>query len=134
MNAMSADEPTPTQMEIANIEHEIAVLRERLANIEKWANRVVWPSLAAMYLVSFVVAVYGLVTLQWLALGVGLACIAILYYFVTDQIRSTRLIEFVTPLKRGWGMVGYPEDNYALVLEKWIAEREKRLAELRAKS
>lgn len=120
----------PPYMEIANLEHEIAMLREKVGNIEKWAKRVVWPSLIVMFSVVLAIGIYGFVTGEFLAVGIALVCIFILAVLgVTARIK--RLADFASPLGMG-AMVGYPEKSYAIVLEKRIAKREKRLAELKA--
>jgi heme exporter protein D len=119
-------------MEIANLEHEIAMLREKLDNIEKWAKRVVWPSLIVMFSVVLAIGIYGFVTGEFLAVGISLVCIFILAGLGVVA-RTERLADFASPLGKG-AMVGYPEKSYAIVLEKRIAKREKRLAELKAQS
>ncbi|ARQ00894.1 hypothetical protein [Pseudorhodoplanes sinuspersici] len=129
---MSQDQPQlPAYMEIANLEHEIAMLREKLGNIEKWARRVIWPSLIAMFLVVIAIGTYGLFTEEFLAFGIALMCFFILTAFA-HTAWTGRLVDIASPLSRKTGMVGYPEKSYAIVLEKRIAKREKRLAELKA--
>ena len=114
-------------MEIANIEHEIAWLRGKLANIERW-SRIVWPSFALMCAVVLGLGGYSVVAGEMLA--VGLSFVGIVFLVVVGlSIRQNRLIDFAS-LNR-WG---FPELSHAVFLEKAIAKREKRLAELRARS
>lgn len=131
---MSQEQPQlPAYMEIANLEHEIAMLREKLGNIEKWAKRVIWPSLIIMFLIVMAIGIYGLVSGEFLAFGIALMCFCLVAYLAIEAWTG-RLVDIASPLSRGHGMVGYPEKSYAIVLEKRIAQREKRLAELKAQS
>ena len=131
---MGPDEPPPlpAYMEIANLEHEIAMLREKLGNIEKWAKRVVWPSLIVMFVVVLAVGIYGFLTEDFLAVGIALVCFLFLS-FVGVAAHTERLIDFVSTFRPGMG-TGSPKRSYAIFLEKRIAKREKRLAELKAQS
>jgi hypothetical protein len=112
-------------MQIANIEHEIAVMRERLANIERGA-RWLWPSFYMMCLgvacaVGYL-AMKGEMTAVFVAVVAGafLALIAL-------ALRNGRLVDLASLMD-----FGFPERSYAIFLEKGIAEREQRLAELKS--
>jgi hypothetical protein len=124
----SSDRPhtvSAREAEIANIEHEIMLLQERLAQIEKWARIVVWPSFALMCFVVLALGMYGLVASEMLAVGVSFVGIVFLG-LMGSAIRSRRLVDFASSLHI------YPERSYAFFLEKKIADRKRRLAALKA--
>ena len=117
----------PREHEVANLEHELTVLRQRHANLDRAGRTVVYASwvLAPALLLSLAIIMisgnYGL-ALTLLAACVLAALIALLLRLVPDNWWPIYYSE------------SYPYPTHFEFLENAIAEREKRLAELRTGS
>jgi hypothetical protein len=115
-------------MEIANLEHDIAAMRERLQRIER-KSRWIWPFFwlicAAIAAPIAILAFKG----EPLALGLATICgsaLAVLAWC----IRGVRLVDFASA---NFFPHGYRGPSHALFLEGQIADRQRRLGELRSR-
>jgi hypothetical protein len=124
MSTSATDSFLPRHAEIANLEHELAVLHERHANIVRRA-RFVRP----LYFVTLALRAGGcLVALvQRNAVALAFSAVCFLMLAAVGLVFSeARMIDIVSS-----GRWNYPEISHARFLEKATAAREQRLTALR---
>jgi hypothetical protein len=115
-------------MEIARLEHDIAVMRERLRSIER-TSRWIWPFFWAITAVITVLIAILAFKGEPAALGLAAICgsgLAVLAWC----IRSARLVDFAS---LNFWPYRFRRASHALFLEGQIADRERRLVELRSR-
>jgi hypothetical protein len=116
--------PNVIGAEIGNLEHELADLRSRYANLERHA-RWVRPSYFTTLALVAGFLVLGIALDKMLAVAVSsFFLILLIAAGITSSDR--RMIDVVS-----YDYFGYPHRSYAGFLEQAIAEREARLASLR---
>jgi hypothetical protein len=130
MSAFTKYSHLPSHAEIANLEHELAVLKERRANMDRSATIGLRGGAVAL-VVAILLFIYGIVIDN----GDATAKLFLLLFFLTlcfllaCVVDGTKLQKYFGPNPFHWPYGVY---SHGIFLEKAIAAREERLAELKA--
>jgi hypothetical protein len=130
MSTFSKYSHLPAHAEIANIEHELAVLKERRANMHRLATMALRGGAVAL-VVAILLIIYAIVTSN----SDATAKLCFLLFFLTlcfllaYVVKDTKSQKYFGPNPLDWSYGVY---SHGIFLDQAIAAREKRLADLTA--
>ena len=120
----------PAADEIAKIEHELDILRSRYVIFQRWARIMKWFSITLAVVVTAAIVSYGIVRDPLVAVVMTVVVVVIAGGAYLMPGSAYRWIDLASP-SPGW-RCGGPKSE-AVAVEAMIADREKRLAELKAR-
>ena len=119
---------SPAADEIAKIEHELDILRSRYAIFQRWARIMKWFFISLAVAVTAAIVSYGIVRDPLVAIVMTVVAVVIAGgAYVTRGDRNRRWIDVASPGP------DYGRQSEATAIETMIADREKRLAEIKAR-
>jgi hypothetical protein len=130
MSTFSKYSHIPAHAEIANIEHELAVLKERRTNMHRFATMALRGGAVAL-VVAILLIIYAIITSN----NDATAKIFLLLFFLTlgfllaYVVKDTKAEKYFGPNPLDWSYGVY---SHGMFLDQAIAARENRLAELKA--